>query len=565
LRLETLEDRLVPSSYYVAINGSDSNSGLSVTQPFATIQHGLDSAIHPSDTVYTEAGTYHEQLTLSASGNAKQGPITLTSYQGQQVILDGSGQDNDTAIAVTGSYVTISGLQIENVQPGQDAEGITIEGNASHVTLANDVVTNVQGQGASGIFVNGTTNPRGTLSSLTITGNQVYSIESNDLGGAGTYGIYLYDPTSGKANIANVTITGNQVHDLTVGNAGDDCSGLRVEGAATGVTLSGNVIHDVDGPEAMGITIYGTSATPVANLTISHNQVHDCQLGMSEALTLNGNITGFYVTNNLVHDVSNIGIDLIGGDPTIDSGHGVARSGTVSGNTVYNAHSSYGGGFAAGIYVDGGRNVVLTDNITHNNDIGLEVGAENHGITATGITVSNNMIYANDKAGLGFGGYQATVGRVVGCYFVNNTVWNNDTMGVGDGQLWIQDASNNVVANNIFVAVGSEVLIASYPDVTDTGNRLDYNLYYTSLGANDPSAFTWNNKNYSGFAAYRAGAHEDAHSIFADPRFVNASGGEFALLPGSPALHAGTSMRFWYAAKDFNGQTRALPPDRGAY
>ncbi len=334
------------------------------------------------------------------------------------------------------------------------------------------------------------------------------------------------------------------------------------------MTLAGNVIHDVDGPEAMGITIYGTSATPVSKLTISRNQIYNCQLGMSEALTLNGNINGFQIANNLVHDVSNIGIDCIGGDTSINigwSGVGIARNGTVSGNTVYNAHSSYGGGYAGGIYVDGGRAIVLTDNITHNNDIGLEVGAENAGITATGITVSNNLIYLNDKAGLAFGGYQASVGRVANCYFVNNTVWNNDTLGVGDGQLWIQDASNNVVANNIFVAVGSEVLIASYPDVANTGDRLDYNLYFTSAAANDPAPFTWNNTAYSSFAAYHNGSHEDAHSHFADPRFVNAAAGDFTLMAGSPALHAGTSMRLWYAPKNFNGQTRTLPPDVGAY
>ncbi len=215
LRLEVLEDRLVPSSYYVATNGSDSNNGLSPVQPFATIQQGLNTATHPGDTVYVESGTYDEQLTLSASGNAKQGPITLTSYQGQQVILDGSGLSNDTAIDVTGSYVSISDLQIENVQTNQDAEGITIEGNASHVSLANDVVTNIKGQGAWGIFINGTTNPRGTLSNLTITGNEVYGIESNDPGGAGTYGIYLYDPTARTANIVNVSISNNQVHNLS--------------------------------------------------------------------------------------------------------------------------------------------------------------------------------------------------------------------------------------------------------------------------------------------------------------------------------------------------------------
>lgn len=156
-------------------------------------------------------------------------------------------------------------------------------------------------------------------------------------------------------------------------------------------------------------------------------------------------------------------IDCIGGDTSInpDAKKGlVARNGTVSGNTVYNAHSSYdkvdGFGDAAGIYVDGGLNIVVTDNISHNNDFGLEVGAENAGVTVSGITVSDNLIYGNSKVGIGFGGYDNTVGHVTNCYFVSNTLYNNDTALASidsdiAGQLVIQDASNCVVANNIFV------------------------------------------------------------------------------------------------------------------
>jgi len=116
-----------------------------------------------------------------------------------------------------------------------------------------------------------------------------------------------------------------------------------------------------------------------------------------------------------------------------------------------------------------------------------------------------------------------------------------------------------------FDAVGNEVLIASYPDVTNTNIQLDYNLYYTRLGKNDPSAFTWNNNSFSGFGAYRNGTKEDAHSQFANPNFVNAATANFALAAGSPALGAGTSKSLWYAPKNFNGHTRTLPPDIGAY
>jgi hypothetical protein len=584
LRPEALEDRLVPSSFYVAVDGNDGNSGLSPTQAFATIQHALDTATAAGDTVFVEGGTYHEEVSLSTGGNASQGPITLTAFQGQTAVLDASGLTaSGTAIDVTAGFVTVSGLQIENAQTTQAAAGITIEGNASHVTVSDNVITNVRGPGAYGIVVNGTTDPKGRLSDLTIAGNTVDGIASTaDPGANGTYGIWLYDPTNRAAQINTVTIGDNQVFNITTaaGNKNDDCSGIRVEGAATAVTVSGNSIHEINGPEdlsqvatdtspsGMGITVYGASKTPVSNLTIEQNQVFDCQLGMSEAVTLNGNITGFQVTGNVVHDVSNIGIDCIGGDASIDigwTGAGISRNGTVSGNTVFNAHSTYGGGFAGGIYVDGGKTIVLTDNVTHDNDIGLEVGAEHHGIVASGITVSDNLIYQNAKAGLAFGGYQASVGRVNSCDFVNNTLWNNDTAGTGDGQLWIQDGSNDVVANNIFEGVGSEALVGSFPDVKNAGIQLDFNLYFSPAGPTDPTAFTWNNVACSGFAAFQKLSHQDTHSLFADPDLAAPTDGNFTLAAGSPAIEAGTSKHLWFAPVDFTGQKRTLPPDIGAY
>ncbi len=570
LGLEILEDRQLPSTYFVATTGNDQNPG-TLAQPFATIQVGINHATQPGDTVEVEGGTYKQELRLISSGNAAVGPIVLTNYNGQQVIVSASGLTaQDSAIDIfNASYVTVSGLEINNVQANQDAIGVKIEGKASNVILSNNVVQNIQGKGAYGILVDGTTNKSALLSNLTITGNTVDNIASiNDPGLNGTYGIYLYDPTSAAANVTNVTISNNQVNTLSTANAnmGDDLSGIRVEGAAANVTLSGNVIHDVNvpaadkisgnSPQGMGITIYGTTTTAITNLVITQNQVFNCKLGESEAVTLNGNVNGFQVTDNLVHDVSNIGIDCIGGEHWIDNGKGITRNGTVSGNTVYNAHALYGGGFAAGIYVDGGQNIVLTTNISHNNDEGLEVGAETPGVTASGITVSDNLIYDNTQAGLLFGGYQKSVGRVANSYFVNNTVYNNDTTHTGEGQLTITDASNCVVANNIFNAMGTEVIVASTPDITDTGIQLNYNLYYAPAGASDPSAFIFNNVHYKSFTAYQSGSHQDAHSSFAAPLFVNAPSGNFNLATGSPAIGTGTSQTHWFDPTNFNGNTR---------
>ena len=70
-------------SFYVAVNGSDTNNGLSVSSPFKTIQKAANVA-QAGDTVYIRAGLYREQVSLSRSGSAGN-PITFTAYNGEEV------------------------------------------------------------------------------------------------------------------------------------------------------------------------------------------------------------------------------------------------------------------------------------------------------------------------------------------------------------------------------------------------------------------------------------------------------------------------------------------------
>ena len=48
-----------------------------------------------------------------------------------------------------------------------------------------------------------------------------------------------------------------------------------------------------------------------------------------------------------------------------------------------------------------------------------------------------------------------------------------------------------------------------------------------------------NDQRYNGLAAWRKAASEDLHSIFQDPRYVDAEHRDFRLQPDSPNLHAG--------------------------
>ena len=64
---------------------------------------------------------------------------------------------------------------------------------------------------------------------------------------------------------------------------------------------------------AMAITVYNKDQKMSRRqLIIDNCTLHDCEPAWSEALTLNGNIEQFHVTNNRIYNMNNIGIDFIG-------------------------------------------------------------------------------------------------------------------------------------------------------------------------------------------------------------------------------------------------------------
>ncbi|HSU69627.1 MAG TPA: right-handed parallel beta-helix repeat-containing protein [Tepidisphaeraceae bacterium] len=362
---------------------------------------------------------------------------------------------------------------------------------------------------------------------------------------------------------ANIINLNNQNYIQIVGfNIQDDLnvndgSGIRMNGHDDHINLLNNSIHNIRGINAMGITAYGTDPiNGISNLTISGNQIYQCQPAVSEALTVNGNVHEFEISNNYVHDVNNIGIDCIGGEgmspnPSTD----FARNGTVFGNKVTRVHFTGAGRDGAGIFVDGGQNIIVERNTSWRNDVGIEVNATSSTATATNVIVRDNYVFSNNGAGISLGASQQGDGTVTACQVLNNTIFHDELRLRSDGELRLQVGSNNLVENNVIAGTRGHALLDG--EFGSFQNTVDYNLYYSPDGAS--TLFAWDGFPYRGLAFLQTGVHQDLNSIFANPLLLNPGALRPRMSPRSPVIDRGNpTLSPADGETDFIGNSRLL-------
>jgi Right handed beta helix region len=379
-------------------------------------------------------------------------------------------------------------------------------------------------------------------------------------------------------NKSYVRIQGFEIRNYRTDDRRRTPMGISVLGAGTHIELLKNNVHHIEqtfsgrdapgrGANAFGIAVYGTDAKqPITDLVIDGNEVHHLKTGSSESLVVNGNVTSFRITRNVVHDNNNIGIDIIGAertapDPAVDQ----ARDGVVSENLVYNITSrgnpAYGNDQSSdGIYVDGGTRILIERNVIHHVDFGIELASEHRGRTTSYVTARNNLIYGCNTAGVSIGGYGAERGGTDHCTVINNTLYGNDTADTGSGEFQMQfNMTNNVFENNIVDAGGRCLLTSSKSGPVDSHTpavSLDYNVYYCVSGA-EMSKWGWHPASFTGFTSYVRTTGNDQHSQFADPRFVDPSKNDYHVQSGSPAINAGTAAGVAAAGtEDLDGGAR---------
>ena len=366
-------------------------------------------------------------------------------------------------------------------------------------------------------------------------------------------------------NQSYVTIQGFELRNYSTTKIAPTPAGIFISGSCAGIQIEHCNIYNIrtsagnpsNSGNAFAIAVYGTSTTPCTGIVIDSNTIHNCRTGSSETVALNGNVTNFQVTNNLVYDNDNIGIVFIGFEGTCpDPSQDQARDGICQGNIVWNITSqgnqAYPNGdySADGLYVDGGTNITIDGNVSYGNDIGVELASEHAGKLTSQITLKNNIVFSCRQGGLLMGGYAADgTGGTDGCTITNNTFWNNDTLQWGNGEMQLRWRTSNCVINNNILYTGRVNFLVTIPvSASDNiNNTFDSNLYYSAAGTAG-AQWIWNNVTLTGFSAWTSASQQDADSVFANPQFVSTVRvPDLNVKPTSPAIPLPAGANIPYA------------------
>ena len=131
-------------SWHVCKAGSDSTGDGSITNPFETIQHAINSA-NSADTVFVADGVFYENISFSKN-------LTLIGSGIQHTIIDASYSGFGINAFGSSIIVHIEGFSVRHVSSGFAA--ITVNGNYHNATVNAKIRNNeVYDNNNSGIYI----------------------------------------------------------------------------------------------------------------------------------------------------------------------------------------------------------------------------------------------------------------------------------------------------------------------------------------------------------------------------------------------------------------------------
>ncbi len=568
-------------AYYVATNGSDSNSGTDVAHPFLTIGKAA-SVVKAGDTVLIRAGVYRETVTLKTSGSAAS-PITFQSYPGDTVTISGADVIPPTAWTThSGSIyradmawtlgtgmdqVFVDGVMINEARwpnttldvshPKTSAVG-SVSGTTT-LTLSDASLTQAAG------FWNGAHVNMGSGASWIYEGYTVTSSSPSHLVFSADTSNANYAPTAGNiyylwGTLNALDTTGEWFNDATAKTLylwtpnGDNPAGHVVEakrrayafdvGAQSYIVLRGLRIFGAT--VTMNSSSHNDVIDGVAARYVSHSMVLDGSYGA------NSSTTGFLIAGTN-HTLENSAISF-------SSGNGVNLSGT--GNTVSNCliHDvDYVTSDCAAVSPSG-SNATIANNTLYNGGRSLLL------FKIPSSKATHNLIYgaglqADDLAGIytyGTDGVQSEIS-----YNVVHTVKpQHEHKGMA---IYLDNGSSNyIVHHNLGYDLSDDGMIIN---TVSTNNLIYNNTYVGGIhgGGTDPGVQIINNI-FTGAIKIGTGATVKDNLVGpTDPKFVDASAGDYQLQVGSPAIDTGASLPpytngYVGSAPDLGAFERGAPP-----
>jgi hypothetical protein len=425
--------------YYVAKNGSDSNSG-SASAPWLTIGHAALEA-KAGSTVYVGAGTYNESDTFANSGTASD-PII---FNGQGVaIVDGTGVaccTTPTFASSNGflccntqglfnigasagvSYLTIEGFTIQNYKTSSKTDvpaGILIAGSGSGINVLNNKVQNVQttagkNGNAYGIGVFGTS---ATPLSVTVSGNTVTGCLTGES-----------ETTTYNGNVQNFVVSNNTIYDND--NIGMDAIGFEGVGPtgydqAKNGDVYGNLIYNNSAfknpGEGNSYDEDGLYCDGCTDVTFERNTLYGNDLNIEAASETSGEVSSnVIIRNNLVYAANSCGISVGG---YAKSGTGGSTDITIVNNSLYDndTQKTGSGEFQIQYRATG---IVFENNVVYTGAEGLFIYGF---VSGSGVTSNYNDFYTtsstttfelNGKSYSSFATYQAKTGQDADSVFAN--------------------------------------------------------------------------------------------------------------------------------------------------
>ena len=423
---EPLEDRQLMSTYYISLNGNDSNKGTTAATAWKTIAKINATNFAPGDKILFQGGqTFSGSVQLtSKDGNSQTNPVVVSSYGTGDATIS-SGGSTGIHLFDTGG-IWIENLNITGTPSSGSQAGIQMEGLSGNFYHANVRVEgcNISGYYQAGILIEGDYSNAG-YNGVLITDNQIH--------GNVMTGIQACAPA--ETCLQNLEISYNNVY----GNYGDGksiCTGSGImlgDVSNTVVEYNNAYLNGVTGGNGnVGIWAYQSN-----NVTFQYNasyQNHTTRGLDGDGFDFDSDVSNSVIQYNYAADNYGSGIqldqwrvdgleknDIVRYNVMVDNGRydnygnmeawGQIINSYYYNNTIYTTPAIGGVNSAIrihnsaipGIYLNG---VHFADNIiiTSGNTLMLKIPTQEL-IGAKNLTFTDNVYYAvSGTVQIGYGG-----------------------------------------------------------------------------------------------------------------------------------------------------------------